>query len=77
MDWIKLDKQKPNEGQAVIVWIDKPQSPPNIKTGIYHKWQSYCDGKMTAEGDSFTGLSSQDESQVKLWQPLLIHEPKT
>ena len=76
MDWIDIKTQKPKEGQAVFVWIDKPSSPPNLKTGIYYKWQSFCNETLTAEGDSFRGLEYQDEKKVTHWQPLTIKKPK-
>lgn len=76
MDWIDINEQKPSDGQAVIVWVNKPSSPPNIKTGIYYEWRSYCNGELTAKGDDFQGLPSRDSKQVTHWRPLKIKKPK-
>lgn len=75
-EWIDISKQKPEEGQAVFVWVSKPEYPPNLKTGIYYKWQSFCNEVLTAEGDSFRGLGWFDEKNVTHWQPLKIKKPK-
>lgn len=75
-NWIDIAKQKPDEGQAIIAWVNKPSSPPNIKTGIYYEWRSYHNEELVAKGDDFLGLEWGDCKKVTHWQPLKIRKPK-